>query len=179
MFNTRRLSLDAMLAAMCAVMGAVALDFGRLKITFESLPVLVSALLFGPLDGLLVGGVGTFLYQFLRYGFSATTALWILPYLACGLLAGWYAKKRQFSLTGRQTGGILLICQLLITALNTLALYVDSQIFGYYTPGFILGPLAPRLLLAAAQAAAFTTIMPALLRASRRTLRLPAAGEAL
>lgn len=179
MFNTRRLSLDAMLAAMCAVLGGVALDFGRLKITFESLPVLAGALLFGPVDGLLVGGVGTFLYQFLRYGFSATTALWILPYLACGALAGWYARRRRFSLTGRQMGRVLLACQLLITALNTLALYVDSRLFGYYTPGFILGPLPLRLLLAAAQAAAFTTVMPALLRAARRTLRLPAAGGAV
>lgn len=179
MFKTRRLSLDAMLAAMCAVLGYVALDFGRLKITFESLPVLVGALLFGPVDGLLVGGVGTLLYQLLRYGVSATTALWILPYLACGLLAGWYTKRRRFSLTGRQTALLLLLCQLEITALNTLALYVDSRLFGYYTPGFILGPLAPRVVLAAAQAAAFTTVMPALLRASRRVLRLPAAGGAL
>ena len=76
-------------------------------------------------------------------------------------------------------GRVLLACQLLITALNTLALYVDSRLFGYYTPGFILGPLPLRLLLAAAQAAAFTTVMPALLRAARRTLRLPAAGGAL
>ena len=30
--KTRQLALDAMLAAMCAVLGAVSLDFGNLKV---------------------------------------------------------------------------------------------------------------------------------------------------
>ncbi len=177
--NTKRLAMDAVLASMCAVLGGVALDFGRLKITFESLPLLVGALLFGPLDGLLIGGVGTFLYQILRYGPSVTTFLWMLPYLVCGLLAGWYAGKKGFALSRRQTAGLLVICQLLITLLNTFALYVDSRLFDYYTPAFILGPLVPRLLLAVAEAAAFASIMPALLKAARRALRQREPGGAL
>ena len=56
--KTRQLALDAILAAMCAVLGAVSIDLGNLKISFESLPVLLGALLFGPLDALAVGGVG-------------------------------------------------------------------------------------------------------------------------
>ena len=47
--KTLQLTMDAMLAAMCAVLGWAArfTDFGFIKISFESLPVLVAALLFG------------------------------------------------------------------------------------------------------------------------------------
>ena len=57
----KQLALDSMLAAMCAILGYLALDLGSLKFTFESLPVLLGALLFGPIDGMLIGGVGTLL----------------------------------------------------------------------------------------------------------------------
>ena len=86
--KTKRLAVDAVLSAMCAVLGAVAIDLNSIKITLESFPVLLGALLFGPVDGMAIGFVGTFLYQLLRYGISATTMLWILPYAAVGWLAG-------------------------------------------------------------------------------------------
>ena len=73
--KTRKLALNAVLAAMCAALGALALDLNSIKITFESFPILLGALLFGPLDGLAVGFVGTLLYQLLRYGVSVTTPL--------------------------------------------------------------------------------------------------------
>ena len=81
MFNskTKKLAMDSMLAAMCAVLGYLSLDFGNLKITFESVPILLGALLLGPIDGMAIGGVGTLLYQLVRYGVSVTTPLWILP----------------------------------------------------------------------------------------------------
>ena len=36
--KTRQLTMDAALAAMCAVLGAVSIDLGNLKFSFESLP---------------------------------------------------------------------------------------------------------------------------------------------
>ena len=39
--KTRQLTLDAMLCALCAVLGYVALDLGSVKLTFESLPILL------------------------------------------------------------------------------------------------------------------------------------------
>ena len=47
-FTTKQLTLDAMLAAMCAVLGYLAIDTGTVKVTFESVPVLIAALMFGP-----------------------------------------------------------------------------------------------------------------------------------
>lgn len=168
--TTKKLAVNALLAAMCAVLGAVSLDFGNLKLTFESLPVLVAALLFGPIDGLAVGGIGTLLYQVLRYGVSATTALWILPYILCGLFTGLYAKKRGYTLSTRQMAFIMFTMSIMIFVLNTLVLYIDSKVYGYYSAVFIFGSMVPRVLICLAKAAVFTAIMPPLLRAARRGL---------
>ena len=99
------MALNAMLVAMCTVLAAIALKLGgNLKITFESVPVHIGALLFGPVDGMIIGGLGTFLYQvlFSGYGITATTPLWILPYIVCGLAVGAYAKRRDYSLSRAQ-----------------------------------------------------------------------------
>ncbi len=168
--TTKTLAVNALLAAMCAVLGAISLDFGNLKVTFESLPVLVAALLFGPIDGLAVGGIGTLLYQVLRYGVSATTALWILPYILCGLFTGLYAKKRGYTLSTKQMAFIMFTMSIMIFVLNTLVLYIDSKVYGYYSAVFIFGSMVPRVLICLAKAAVFTAIMPPLLRAAKRGL---------
>ena len=170
-WNTKRLSINALLAAMCAVLGAVALDFGNLKVSFESLPVLIGALLFGPLDGVAIGGLGTLLYQVLRYGVTVTTPLWILPYVLCGLLAGQYAKNRDFELNGRQMAFIVFTVSIITFLLNTVSLYIDSKIYGYYSFVYIFGATIPRTLICLVKAAAFTAVLPTLLRAARQTLR--------
>ena len=142
--TTRKLAADAVLAAMCAVLGALSLDFGNLKITFESLPVLLAALAFGPLDGLAVGGIGTLIYQLLRYGVSVTTPLWILPYALCGLLVGLYAKKLGFVFSGKQLAWAVFLSSLLIFVLNTGVLWLDSIVYGYYSAVYIFGSFVPR-----------------------------------
>lgn len=169
--TTRQLALDAVFCAMCAVLGALSLDFVNVKVTFESVPVLIGALMFGPVDGMAIGGIGTFIYQMLRYGFSVTTPLWILPYILCGALAGWYAGKQRFELTQRQYIGIILACELLITALNTFTVYADSRIYGYYFPGIVTGALALRLVICVVRAAAFAILLPPLIRVLRQTVR--------
>lgn len=87
-WTARRLAADAMFAAMVTVLGLVSISTGNLKITVEALPVFLGALLLGPVDGLAIGGVGTLLYQLLRFGVGATTALWIAPYVLAGAVRG-------------------------------------------------------------------------------------------
>ena len=168
--KTKKLAVNAILAAMCAVLGAVSLDLGNLKLTFESLPVLMAALLFGPIDAMAVGGIGTLLYQLLRYGVTVTTALWILPYVFCGLLAGLYARRHAFDLSVKQLAFITFTTGIMIFLLNTLVLYIDSKIYGYYSAVFIFGSLPLRAAIALGKAAAFTAVLPVLLKAARRGL---------
>ena len=158
--KTRQLAIDAVLSAMCAVLGTVAIDLNSIKITLESFPVLLGALLFGPIDGMVIGFVGTLLYQLLRYGVSVTTLLWILPYAVTGFLAGWFAKKHSFRLSSRQTIGIVTIAEILVTALNTGVMYLDSRIYGYWFRGFISAMLIPRTAVCIIKATAFGLILP-------------------
>ena len=174
--KTHRLALCAMLSAMCAVLGYLSLDLGNLKITFESFPILVGAFLFGPLEGLAVGGVGTLIYQLLRYGVTVTTPLWILPYLLCGLLAGSFARRESFIPSASRLTLAVTACQVLITGLNTAVLYVDSKIFDYYSFAFIFGTLPIRLALCVGQSIVFSLALPPLLKALRRLLGLRTAG---
>lgn len=173
----KRLAVDAMLVAMCTVLGMVALDFISMKITFESLPVLIGALLFGPVDGTAIGLLGTFLYQLLRYGVSATTLLWMLPYGICGLLVGLYSARRKFDLTRWQLVGVTVANELLITALNTGVIYVDSMIYGYYSKAVVLGMLVPRIALSIGKGVVFALLLPYLLQAARKALRMELPGE--
>ncbi len=166
--RTRQLAVDAMLAAMCAVLGYISLDFISMKITFESVPILIGALLFGPLDGAAIGLVGTLIYQLLRYGVSTTTLLWILPYVLCGLLVGWYASAHRFELTQKQMLFIVVVAELMVTLLNTGVIFVDSKIYGYYTPALITGSLALRLVICVGKAVAYAFALLPLLNAVRK-----------
>lgn len=166
--KTRQLTLDAMLCALCAVLGYVALDLGSVKLSFESLPILLGAVLFGPVDGMLVGGMGTLIYQLLRYGVSVTTLLWIAPYIVCGLIAGAWARANDFRLSRAQTLALVITAELSVTLLNIIPIYVDSHIYDYYYPGIILGVLALRLVICVAKAAAFGLILPELAETIRR-----------
>ena len=167
--KTKRLALDAMLAAMFVVLSLFSIRLPGMKITLDSLPVLVAAALLGPVDGLAVGLIGSFLNQMITYGFTATTLLWIIPAGIRGLLVGLYAKRHGFSMTLRQTVFITISTALLVTALNTFFMYVDSWVYSYsYTAA--LATLALRVLAGIITAVLFSLLLPALLAALRRLL---------
>ena len=121
---------------------------------------------FMPLIGMLIGGVGTLIYQLLRYGIAMLTPLWILPYVLCGLLVGWWAKKKDFSLGSTERITLVVLGELLVTVLNTGVLYLDSKLMGYWFPGFITGALALRLVICVGKAVVFGLVLPGLMQAA-------------
>lgn len=161
------LAYDAMLSAMCAALGFFSLDMGSLKITFEAFPVLAAALLFGPLHGAAVGALGTGIYQLLKYGLTVTTGLWILPYVAAGVVLGIYAVKKGFEYEKKSLILAIVAVELMITVLNTGAIYIDSVIFGYYSKAYVFGSLAVRIGINIIKGIVFGLIMPELLRGVR------------
>lgn len=162
--STTQLTINAMLAALCAVLGYVSLEMGNFKLTFESVPVLMAALMYGPVSGALVGGVGTFIYQILRYGITVTTLLWIMPYVMAGFAAGLYARKYNFSNTNKQLMFIIICMELLIFVVNTASLTIDSLVYGYYSPVFIFGTLGLRFVVAIGKGIAFGAVLPGVLK---------------
>ena len=167
-FTTRQMALDAVLAAVCAVLGYYGPDLGNMKITFEGLPVILAALLCSPLDGAAVGGIGTLLYQLLRYGVTATTPLWILPYILCGLLVGWLGDHCAPEKSFPRLAATVLAGEGLIFLLNTLVIYADSKIYGYYSYPYVFGSFWIRLGICAAKTVLYAAVLPGLLAALRR-----------
>ncbi len=78
--------------------------------------------------------------------------LWILPYVLSGWLCGYAAKKSGFAL--KQEPGMLLVvvCELIVTLINTGVMYLDARIYGTIFPGFITGSLAIRLVICVVKA---------------------------
>ena len=156
---------NGMLIAMYTVLSLVAtINLGNMKFTLDSLPILVGGALFGPVSGLTVGLLGSFLNQMITYGFSATTLLWIIPAGVRGLLIGLYAKHHNFDMTFKQTQFITISSALIVTALNTLIMYIDSKIYGYYSFAYVFGGIVPRIIAGVIIAFIFAAILPHILK---------------
>lgn len=170
--QTKKMATNAMLSALCAVLGFIAIDMWTMKITLESFPVNMGALLFGPVDGAIIAFLGSSIYQILKYGFSATTLLWILPGVISAFLLGLYAKKKEFHLTKKQMLVAVLLAELLITGLNTGVIYIDSKMYGYYFPGYISMNLVPRLAICIGKGIVYGTVLHPMLETLRKQLKI-------
>ena len=166
-FTVKRITLDAMLVALYVLLGFWKIPIGNLlRVNLASFAVVVCAITFSPIDGLIVGLLGELLSQILGpYGLTPTTMLWVLPEATRGLLLGcmmWVFAKKQRTpkqiLQGKSIVWYLLCCILtgvIASLLNTFALYVDSRMFGYYNYYMVFGVLLIRLSLAVVMSGTF------------------------
>ena len=65
-FTTKRIVVDALLIALFYILSMLSVEIAGVKITFVSLPTVVCALLYGPVDACIVGLLGAFLEQMLE-----------------------------------------------------------------------------------------------------------------
>ena len=172
-FTVRHLTYDAMLAAMYFALSFITIRIGsNMKISVSGLPILIAGLLFGPTHGFLVGLLGAFLEQlFSEYGLAPTTALWVLPAAIRGLVVGLYAKGRRFEMNKGQILFITLLSAIVLTVCNTLAMYIDSKLLGYYTYAYVFGMLLWRFLSGIAISIVFALILPPLLQGIRKIVK--------
>lgn len=169
--STRKMVTIAMLTAVYVVLNfAGTVRLGWINISVASLPVIVGAMLYGPVGGLLVGLLGAFMGQLLTYGVTATTILWILPQAARGLLVGVYAKHYGYKFSSGQLTLALIGTALVVTALNTGAMYIDSVIYNYYSYAYVFGGLVVRIISGAATAVLMVFVAPPVVNLLNRSL---------
>lgn len=147
--NTKRLTTCAMLVAINVVLSILTpIKLANFKFTFEAFPILIAGIIFGPIDGFIVGTIGSAIYQILfsGYGLMITTPLWILPHTISGLLVGVYSKKHNYDLTNSQLIFITILSAIVVTTLNTVAIYIDSKVFGYYSFAYVFGSIIFKIL---------------------------------
>lgn len=78
-----------------------------------------------------------------------------------GLLIGLYAKRCGYELSRKQLVGVLIVTSLVVTLLNTGAIYLDSVIYGYYTYAYVFGKVGIRIVSGAVTAVAMAFVTPA------------------
>ena len=157
--NSKRLVLNAMMVALYVILGYLRIPIGNsFRISVAPFAVIMCALSFGPVDGLIVGFVGEFLAQILGpYGLTQTTLLWcigetvrggVLGVLSVMLLQKWIMSAEKPNV--RQMAVILGSCSAtgILAALGqTLALYVDSTMLGYYNYTMVFGLMIWRIVI--------------------------------
>lgn len=105
------------------------------KLSFGSLPVVLAAMLFGPLEGAAVAVLGEFIAQVLGpYGLMPTTFIWIWPPAVRALAVGGAAAalRRSGSRLERRPAVCYAVCAagaVLTTVSNTLGMWLESLIY--------------------------------------------------
>ncbi len=171
--STRRLSRMAVMAALYTVLAMITIPIGNIHLTLASLPVVLTASLFGPLQGAAVAVVGEFIHQMLTYGFTLTTLLWLVPpaLRAAVIGLGVYALKKAGRLPEAKPAFYYALCvaaAILTTAVNTLVIWLDSILYGYYTAAYVFGDALARFVTGTLTAVIVATLSLVLLRFLRR-----------
>ena len=173
-FRTKTLCLVSVLAALYVPLSIfAAVQMGNVRISFGSLPVVVSALLFGPVEAVTVAMVGEFFKQLLTYGLTYTTALYLVPPALRGLVVGLgaaLALRRGQRLEERRAAcyAVCVLAAICTTVGNTGVNWLDSVIFGYYTPALIFGDLVWRLVVGMINALVMASLAMPLIRVLRK-----------
>lgn len=183
-FDVKLMCQLALLVALYFLLSVtLVIHTGNFKLTFISLPVIAAALLYGPGAGFTVALLGEFLAQMCGpYGLAPNTVLWLIPPAVNGLLVGTAALvawKRKKVLERRPAAcyAVCLICAVLTSGVNTLVLWADSVLYGYYSFAFIFGSALLRLGKDLIVAAIVTTIAIPLVHALRRSGLVADAGR--
>ena len=170
-FTARKLVMIAMLTAVYVILCLVGtIRLWWMNISVATLPLIIASLLFGPVGGLLVGLLGSFLEQLLGYGLMATTVLWLVPNTVRGLLLGVYFKKKNYHPSRVQLIGALAVAALLTTALNTLVMYLDSVVQGYYSYAYVFGGVVTRVIAGIVTAVVMAFVAPPVVELLERTM---------
>ena len=172
-FSARRICYIALMAAMYYVLNLLEIRTpGNLHITFDALPIMVSALLIGPVDAALAAFFGELLNQIISpYGITATTLLWTVPPVVYALVIGGVAGKQ----TGKRLEDRKILCYavcifaaLIRTAANTAVIWADSVIYGYYSFAIVFGAALIRFVTGIIAAVLVATLTMPLVRLLRR-----------
>lgn len=175
-FNAKRICYIALLAAMYYVLNLLEIRTpGNLHVTLDALPLMVSALLLGPVDAALVAFFGELLNQVIGpYGITATTLLWVLPPVIYALIIGVVAKGQKKPMETRVVFCyvVCILAAVVRSAGNTLVIWADSVIYGYYSFAIVFGAAAIRFVTGIVAAVLVATVAMPLVRILRKQKNL-------
>ena len=174
--NTVKICICAVLSALYVGLDLLAVSLsapfgGTLKLSVSGLPVIIAAILFGPLWAGAVGFVGAFIGQMLSYGFTATTILWVCPATFRGIVMGLLFLLFNKSLKPYILVIETIVSSLLVTAINTFVMYVDAKIYHYPVALFGIS-LVNRIIAGVITAVIFAIIVPPIIKLTKKAIKV-------
>lgn len=170
-----KLCVLALLTAMMVLLKrTIAIETPYFKFSFASLPIVLAAMLFGPVEGAVAGLLGEFISQVTGpYGLAPTTVLYVAPAAIRGLVVGSGALWCRRS--GRRMESRPVLCfavcvagAILTTAGNTMSIWLECLM--YQTSFLAHVPFLPgRFAAGIATAVGITAVCIPLVHALRRS----------
>lgn len=172
-FSIRAFCLTAIMTALYVLLAMFSIKLGTLHITLASLPVVVTAVVVGPAEAAVAALLGEFLNQMLNYGFTLTTALWLIPPAVRGLIVGMVALRaaragKYLELRPVLFYSVCVAAAVVTTVCNTAVIWLDSVLYHYYTFAYVFGSTLVRLFTGIVTAVLVTTVTIPLARILRR-----------
>ncbi|MCI8990058.1 MAG: folate family ECF transporter S component [Lawsonibacter sp.] len=174
-FSIYKICMLALLTAMMVLLKrTIAIETPYFKFSFASLPIVLGAMVFGPIEGAVVGLLGEFVAQVTGpYGLAPTTVLYVAPAAIRGLVVGCGALACRRS--GRRLESRPVLCYavciagaILTTVGNTFSIWLECLM--YRTSFAVNLPFLPgRFLTGIATAVGITTVCIPLVHALRRS----------
>ena len=127
-----KMTLMGLSLALYVVLSYASINLQFIKISMTGLPIIFIAVVYGPIEGMLVGGIGEFFCQLVsQYGLTPTTPLWVLPAVVRGLIVGLLFKQKDVKEHLKLWIFTVILCCLAVTGINTFVIWLDAKLFEY------------------------------------------------
>ena len=174
-FNIYTICMIALLTAMVVLLKrTIAIETPYFKFNFASLPIMLAAMLFGPVEGMVVGLLGEFIAQITGpYGLAPTTVLYVAPAAIRGVVVGLgavWCRRTGKRIESRPVAcyAICVAGAVFTTLGNTVSIWLESVM--YHTEFMVHVPFLPgRFATGIATAVIVTTVCIPLVHALRRS----------
>lgn len=161
----KNIALIAILSALFVLLSFFSISLPNMKITLQNIIIYIAGMIFSPHLAAFTGGLGSFISQILLYGLMPTTFIWILPHIIVAFIFSYLYKIGNYNKTNlfqKSFFVLILVSNFLLTILNTLVLFLDSKINGYYTFATVFGSFIIRMITCIVTSIIYFLIIPIL-----------------
>ena len=150
------ISLNSAIFLLLSFYGTIELN-NNYKFTLQNIPIFLIAMLYSKKEAMSVGFIGMLLNQIIKYGFDIFNIIWVIPYVVLGFVFGSLYKEKD----KKEIFFIkILLSNIMLTILNTLAMYIHSNLFGYFSYQYIFSSLIYRFLTSIITSFIYFIILP-------------------
>ena len=126
-----RITVAALCLALYVVLSSFCPETPFLKLTFDSIPLILVSVVSGPIDGILVAVCGCVINDAVTGYLNFMTPVWMIPAVARAAIIGFIFLNKD--ILKHKTLWIITVVAsaLLVTGINTGVMFLDGYVWGY------------------------------------------------